>query len=336
MYLFFGVILILYFLSLRRGNRVAYFPFGINESQSTKGILSLLIVATHIQVALPDIRVLSLFYGWGAPIVSLFLFIAGYGLMASYLKKGEEYLNGFLQKRVWKVLKPFLIITSIYIGLSYLDKGSLSATILSDLVLKGITPLPNSWFVFAIILFYIFFYISFRFNTTMERKLLLSLVLSAAYLLAIRYAGYDRCWWVTAFSLPAGLLYGYHESFFTAFLRKPIWLVGFVPASCLLIYLLIRSGAELLFPIAYIVIPLLIITLLSHFRFLQAQNRALAFLGSISYEIYLFHGVFIVLLRGNTVNISSDYIYMSLIYLLTILSAWCLNRGISRLKKELK
>ena len=332
MYLFLGTILLLYFFLWRKQNRIAYYPFSRSDSQNIRGILSLLIIIHHIQYMLPNNKILSLFHSLGATIVSLFLFIAGYGLMASYLTKGREYLNNFFQKRIWKVFKPCLIVSFVYMCLIYWDKGNISTTILSDLVLKGITPLPNSWFVFSIILFYFFFYIVFRFVKTMKQRLFWCFVLSSAYLLTTMWVGYDRCWWVTTYAFFSGLLYRYKEPFFITLFRKRIWLIGFVPASCFLLYILTRFRIELLLPMAYIIIPLMVITLLSHFKF--PQNRVLAFLGNISYEIYLLHGIYIVLLRSDRVNVSSDCVYMFLIYSLTILSAWGLNKGMSYFRKE--
>lgn len=50
----------------------------------------------------------------GEMAVSVFFLMSGYGLALSYAKKGDAYLNGFIKKRLWKLLLPFIITVVVW------------------------------------------------------------------------------------------------------------------------------------------------------------------------------------------------------------------------------
>ena len=52
-----------------------------------RGILCIMIVLHHTSYIDSDMR------GWGAPVVDVFMFMSGYGLMKSYMAKGIAYLK---------------------------------------------------------------------------------------------------------------------------------------------------------------------------------------------------------------------------------------------------
>lgn len=74
-----------------------------------KYIAALLVVFGHLMIA----HCCALFWvmesNFGSKAVSVFLFFSGYGLMHSYLKKGTAYLDGFVQKRIGKIILPLLV-----------------------------------------------------------------------------------------------------------------------------------------------------------------------------------------------------------------------------------
>ena len=70
--------------------------FGRGKVFPLKGILAVLIVLHHLTYEIKS-PLLQPFHSWGAPIVSVFFFISGYGLMTSYKNKGKHYLSGFIK-----------------------------------------------------------------------------------------------------------------------------------------------------------------------------------------------------------------------------------------------
>lgn len=57
---------------------------------------------------------------------------------------------------------------------------------------------------------------------------------------------------------------------------------------------------------------------------LRYSNPVLRFLGGISFEIYLIHGMFRELLPGTPDSTMPDILYMALVYMLSIIGAWLL------------
>lgn len=79
-----------------------------------RGVLAMGIVIHHISLRVVDaipggMWIFPQFQFWGAPIVAVFFFLSGYGLMVSLITKGENYLDGFLKKRLLKIVLPLVL-----------------------------------------------------------------------------------------------------------------------------------------------------------------------------------------------------------------------------------
>ena len=88
-----------------------------------RGLLATGIVLHHLSLRLveasPDCSWLwSQFSFWGAPIVAVFFFLSGYGLMVSLITKGQKYLDGFLKKRLLKIVLPLVLCSIVFEAIS--------------------------------------------------------------------------------------------------------------------------------------------------------------------------------------------------------------------------
>ena len=123
--------------------------------------MAISIVAFHLFYQTDDW--LFMFSSWGAPIVSMFYFISGYGLALNYRAKGNEYLSHFFKHRIWEsLILPFLLVWVV----NRIISGNISMSLLDELIkllMYGETTLPYSWYVFSILLFlYSLLYDSFQ------------------------------------------------------------------------------------------------------------------------------------------------------------------------------
>jgi len=296
----------------------------IKSTTIFKGGLSILIVLHHLQYEV-SIPYFNVFKHFGAPAVSIFFFLSGYGLMSSYIKKGNSYLDNFWGKRFGKILLPFVITTLLYLSLDYFDKGVCNVNLWNDLIYKGYTPLPYSWFVFTILLFYIGFYFVFILkNITTRGKLIFLFCLTFLYILVVKeILEYDRAWWVSVLAFPVGLLYKFRESTINI-LRNTLFrrFLGIVVVSVVCaVFILLKI--ELLYALVYMLIPVIVVLLMQLGTI--PKSKFLMYLGNISYEIYLLHGIWIYLLRGKNIYIASDYIYVVLVLVVTIVSGSILH-----------
>lgn len=290
--------------------------FGKEKVFPLKGILAVLIVLHHLTYEI-EVTLLQPFYSWGAPIVSVFFFISGYGLMTSYKNKGKQYLSGFIKHRMFDaVMLPFLLALLLYRGMASELPNVADAILL--LITKGVTTLPNSWFVFVILIFYgcFLFFLKIR----GEKRLLSLLVLSCITYSIIAYRlGYDRCWYISALAFPAGCFFACHwRTFFKCSFRWRIWVIPICLTFISVLYLLHYEAGYMLI---YIFIPLMIIYLCSSLNIERlGKVKVVRLLSYISYEIYLCHGIAIFLLN-ETGLIQLSGIYALCVFLLTFIFA---------------
>lgn len=157
-----------------------------------------------------------------------------------------------------------------------------------------------------------------------KRPIVLVLTIFALAIPYIVYTigfGFGREWWVTIMSFPTGVLYSFYRDQLFPIIRRPIVMVLFTFIVGVIVY----SKVELLLLLTYVFIPLVVVALLNYIR-LPFGNSVLQFLGMISYEIYLLHGIFINLFHGRHIDIQSEYLYAIMVFVATILFAYLFHR----------
>lgn len=316
MFLFVACILFLYVVGFFSVETVS---ISKDKSATLKSIMAIFIVLHHL--SLQGIPFLQMFHSWGAPIVSIFLFLSGYGLMKSLCLKGKMYLSGFFEHRLFKsIIVPFLIAWTIYRILNIVNAPCIPLE-LKELMFNGITVLPHSWFIFAILCFYIFFYVSYRFLPNRSCFWLL-MTLFILFEVWCQHRHYDRCWYISAFSFPAGLLFGKYERNIIEYLRSNMVYGIMIPVSVVIIALCVYMKIERAYLFVYILIPMIFAVLLYRVKIEKLLTfRAIKFLSTVSLEIYLSQGISMCILRGPFFYLKSDYIYVILTLFLTIIIA---------------
>lgn len=316
MFLFVICILALYLISFLPTDVIS---ISKDRTATLKAIMAVLIVVHHL--SLQGISFLHTFHSWGAPIVSLFLFLSGYGLMKSLCMKGNVYLSDFFKHRIVKgIVIPFLIAWAIYRILNIVSLPNIFKE-LEELIYDGRTILPHSWFVFAILYFYVSFYISYKyFNSKVSFLVLIALII--LFELWCQYWNYDRCWYISALGFPTGILVGKYEGKIIKRLKGSIGYYCVVPISLVVIALCVYAKMEISYMLVYILIPLIFATLLFKVKFENLiRLKIIRYLSSISFEIYLSQGISMCILRGSFFNLKSDYLYVMLTLLFTLVIA---------------
>lgn len=133
-------------------------------------IAALLIVNGHLFLFSNPESILTPYMNLGACCVSIFFFFSGYGLMTSYERKGDAYLNGFFRRRETKILFPFLMAYAITLPVYALLRGSIDwKTVLGTLSWGG-PYLKFSWYVTEILILYGIFYMVMRTKCDIRKK----------------------------------------------------------------------------------------------------------------------------------------------------------------------
>lgn len=320
MILFVFCICLLFFFSLFTKNTG---DFDKDKTSVLKGVMAIIIVLHHM--ALQGIECLSQFYSWGAPIVSVFFFISGYGLSISFSSKGSAYLSDFIIHRILRnLLLPFVLAWSLYRIVNWSALPDL-ITEIDNLVFNGITLLPHSWYVYAILLFYFFFYIACRLY---ERNFpVIIAALTVIYIIICESSGFDRCWYISSLAFPAGAFVGKYKNAIKEYITVVNRYLIFVPLCILLIGLFVYSRNEILYMFVYILIPLMITVICMKIRFSKlSKYKALRFLSIISYEIYLCQGISMSIFRGSRLYVENDYLYIVSVLTVTVILAFLINK----------
>lgn len=320
MILFVSCICLLYLLSLLSKKTEE-----LNKGKTSvlKAVMAIIIVLHHM--SLQGIESLMQFFSWGAPIVSVFFFISGYGLSLNFFSKGNTYLSNFISHRIFRnLLLPFILAWALYRIINWCFLPDL-VTEINNLVFKGITLLPHSWYVYAILLFYIFFYIACKLSEKNFPFIIVTLTI--VYILVCEYAGFDRCWYISSLAFPTGVFAGKYIDSLKEFASIGIRYLMFVPLCISLIGLFVYSRNEILYMFVYILIPIMITMICLKIKLEElCRFKSVSFLSNISYEIYLGQGISMSMCRGNRYYIENDYMYILLVLIMTVVLAFLINK----------
>lgn len=327
--------------------------FCLEKSKAFQGFLAACVILHHMYIVLLselDYKgALSMFKYSGVIIVGFFFFASGYGLITSLYQK-ENYLKGFIKKRVFTVLVPFFICNYIYM-ITMLLMGRKYA--ISDLLYAFIgVKLLNSqmWFAVEIMLLYILFYFVFRFIKQERAAYTVMGVCIAAIMAGSLLLGHDlttdgiaswfrgEWWYNTIFVFFIGMLAARFKEKLLPWIKKRYYL-------CLGIFLALSAGfgvmskrlleekgywvenmfykgyAEkietLAFQLPMVVCSVSVILLIM--MKVTFYNKALDFLGRFSLEVILINNVFIaVFLKLAVIN---EILYITAVLAATILAA---------------
>lgn len=317
-------------------------PLTKDNSSNVKGLLCILIFYHHFTGWFVDKGII--FYALshiGSFIVGVFFFLSAYGLIKAY--PGDVKFS-FLIKRFIKILVPYWICEVLYVSVSLAfdiplqvtadaKQIALSALLANDLV-------EFSWFVGAILVSYVIFFIGKK----ILPKVALSLKVAVLMLIfsAICYKHLD--YWTTFFAFPLGLFFGEKESRISSL--SPGKRIAFIIASAVLCaaatvpkFYGFSIGNDLYMNISdFFTSSLFAVFVYFVMSFVKIGNPVLSFFGKISYEVYLLQGIAVrIANRIFGVQNSIPFFFMSfaalilLSYIVSLLSSFITKPMLKRL-----
>lgn len=340
----------------RPADDMAFFDrISVKEIQ---GAIALFIIFHQTVVALDAVYEncgdLQFFYYYGILAVAFFFFSSGFGLMKRW-KTDDNYIKGFMRRRIFTVLVPFFICNYIY----------LTDALLNNIIFRkhfgfgevicsffGIFLVNNEmWFAVEIMILYVTFRLVFA---KIRKPLPGILIMTAVVLVMITiglFSGHSNTgvmsywfkgeWWYnTIFMFPVGMLYAWKEERINKVIKKAF--VSIVIASSVLLVLLdhIHRGliANFIYYTEYsdspdplldkllglgaetlfeIVFLILVVTLMSRFRI---GNPVIRFFGKVSLEMIMLNYLMIDKLFFLYVEFGI-YAYLPAVVISTILIA---------------
>jgi peptidoglycan/LPS O-acetylase OafA/YrhL len=306
-----------------------------------KGISATVIMFLHIGNSTEGGILISAFALVGYVAVGIFFFISGYGLMKNYMMKGTAYLSNFLSKRLLPIIIPYAIVNFIYLLYQFVDEGLISVKGFLVSFINGDPMVRFSWYVIAILFFYIAFYISFKFVKTTKLSLLLFFTITVGYILGCRYVQYDVWWYNSCIVLLLGLLWACFEKEITLWYQRHYLLKTALLLSLFLVTFCMSYSKLIVFEESFILgqtLSTFAFTLLALMIYskIELKNKVWAYLGTISFELYILHGLMLKLFKSRFIYLESNLIYCACVLISSILLATLLHYITSKLFGLLK
>ena len=287
---------------------------------------------------------LDLFVPIGYYFVCFFLFCSGYGLYVSFHAK-ENYLNGFFKKRILPIILSYYSTGLIFLLARFLMHEPLDTAKVLIYAFGLKLSNPNAWFVIIMPFLYLFFYLAFRFCKKDGLAVFVTFLCVFLYMLLGTFIDHND-WWIrgewwynSVHGFPLGILFAKYQNKIVEHLKRH-YLIYLIPLFfgifltngfsvfaqnrfsyygeywgapdkvlrrwiCLLSQILASSTFVLFIFVAGLKI--------------RIGNRFLAFMGGITLEFYLIHGLFLELFAYNFAGVAPSLCHLKNVPLLVIL-----------------
>ena len=326
--------LILILEGIKHNKNVSDTAFTLDTSMALRGICSIEIMIGHLGIATGSV-VLYPNRKAGILFVGVFLALSGYGLMYSVTNK-DDYLDKFLFKRIGKLLFPAYGVFLINIVLSsIIDKNSLN--LIKIINFKDFF-LGTNWYVWELLMLYIVFYISVKIDKSFKKFPLIIFCFSVVFVCIAYGLKLENPWYGSTFCFVLGISYFIHRDDFREVfvLSNPtIKFIGccFVMVVSIVLFFIDEGVVGVLVARNMASVFFVIVLLICLHRF-SIKNNVSTWLGKYSYEIFLFHPLFINIFRS---RIENDVVYSFAVIGVTILASYvygvCANKLESIMKK---
>ncbi|MBQ7933706.1 MAG: acyltransferase [Lachnospiraceae bacterium] len=278
---------------------------------------------------------LELFVPIGYFLVGIFLFCSGYGLYKSYKIK-ENYLQGFCKRRILPLILAFYSTALIFLVVRFImgEKMDLARVFyyVSGLQLCN----PNAWFVIALPIFYLGFYLSFKYIRKEKTAVFATCMVVFIYTLIGTMVDHNDWWmrgewWYNSvhfFSI--GLLFARHEDRVVTHVKRHYLLYLILAGAGIFVfydfsvytqnvfsyygenfnadYKVLRRWVCLLSQMATSCAFVFFVFLMG--MKVRIGNKVLQFMGTTTLEFYLIHGLFVELFGYSFIDMGPSLHYI--------------------------
>lgn len=300
------------------------FFFSKCYTQSWKGILCILIMITHILEKYNWPNFLYNIHSFGYIEVAIFFLFSGYGLKYSY-NINSDYIKNFVSRRFVKIYIPYLICSLVCYVLKVIIIGGENYWNIIEL-LKIIIGVNAIWFVKALIIFYVAFWIIYRFFP--QKGNLFMGIFTLCYILICYINNMDKTWYGSVIPFWIGIFIADNINKIKSKHVEKKYIIVIAMIS-LVLEVLYQTFKENIFWGSLITRNMLCITIVIFFllvtMWLKVDNKITQFIGTISYEFFLVHFTIIALVKVIFASYSLD-VQAILVFILTLIVAIALNK----------
>lgn len=275
--------------------------FGLEETLPLRALLALLVVLGHLDNSTGGAVPWLKWIHWSTPAVAGFFFLSGYGLWKSLARAAEagrqaDHWRGFAVRSLVRLVLPVLVLAAAWWTYRGLAGRPMHVGLLDRIRGGHGVLIPHDWFVFAILFLYAAFGVAFR-HLAARRACAAVVLATLCFWGTTRFAfGWRMYWYVTCCSFPVGMLFARCERT----VRERV--CAHPLASCLILagalagtHLLYQAGrlpvvGYVREPFYMLLGPCVALALWGGTG--PVRVPGLKFLGQISYEVFLVHGLF--------------------------------------------
>lgn len=284
-----------------------------------RGFFALLVILHHMAQRVTDKGLLWIYFDTGFLAVAMFFFYSGYGLM----KKGIGQKKGFFRKRLPALLIPYVVTMIIYWIIYALcgDVKSLSSLLAEHF--NNASGISFLWYVFAYLAWILFLGLALQFLKK-DIQILYTACLFALIYVSFGVLAIPHFFWIfdTVILIPLGCAWAYYQESIVTQIQK-----HYRPVLYLSLLVFLVSFIGHIHPLLRI--PAYMISAASFMVFLntatmkrQPSGRVMSFLGVISYEIYLLHGIPVTFLKD---VIGNEAMWTMAVIVIAVISAWLMH-----------
>ena len=313
------------------------------STKSLKGLLALFIIFHHISQKITTGENFSNFEYMGRYIVALFFFLSGYGLYFQY-SNNATYMENFLKKRLVRIFIPFFIFIVIYV----IYRATLGEVVNVDFFLSfwkdHSNIIYNGWFINSIIVLYVIFYVSLvrKDSKIAEYKLVF---LTLVYIFWKAYQNHGDWEYVSIMAFLLGVFWMKNRISIDKFIEKNYFI--FLVSFSILMYVfrhyeVIMENIGITNKYVYYGIVGNLCTMIFVVYFLlltnklNFSNKYLDFLGDISFEIYMIHGLVMHYLGKFFISSGvNDVLYTIVVLFISIVFAYYIKKLIIIIEKNI-
>ncbi len=291
-------------------------------SNCLKGIFAVMVLISHLhgRVGIFSSSILgTLFSAFGYLAVSGFFFLSGYGLTQQSRK--ENYVKDFPKRKIL----PFylLVITAvlIYIVVDLIFSRKISLLLVVRSFWWGGTVIDNGWYLQTQLLFYIFFFIAFRFT---KKRSISVFTLLLAYVVVCYLLSYPSTWYEASFAFLLGIVFSEKKAKIEELISKNKTVWGLIALLLVFFVIALFFGNKPYLPF----IPRILVKMLSSVLFvilaiavsckIKLEFAVTRWLGKYSLGIYVIQGIFLSALRP---VIQNDWLYIAATIIATLVAA---------------
>lgn len=260
--------------------------------------------------------------------VSVFFFLSGYGLLASYQGGGESYIRSFPRRRILPFLGMIMFFSAIYLanGLLRGNTYAIDSVSIWKALVFGSPIIVNGWYLQVQLLLYMFFFVTCYSIKDHKLQIVVIGLECLALCTALFLSGYYSTWFESIMAFPAGILWRIHGGGTHSDLPKKtvsrfcrvVVLCVFFGGTILGWQLLDSMEASLLCKmISAILFPMMVVEIAPCF---PVENRITRWFGEYSVEIYAFQGLFLGLFHSRPM-IENPYLYIFLVSISVLVTA---------------